>query len=813
MADVHASSGLIGQAMPRVEDARHLRGISRFVADVAVPGCVEVAFLRSGVAHGRLRGLALPQGVDPGAVWDASRIAPLTVPIEARLMRKEFNAAPMPLLATDRVRYVGEPIAAVTAPSRAMAEDLVETCLPDIEPLPVVTDALAELDRPHPPLHDGLASNVVMRSGRAIGDAAAFTGRRVTRRFSMARVLASPLEGRGCVAWVDASTGELVVHASHQRPHLLRTFLAEHLVGIAEADIRVVVPDVGGGFGAKSNLYPEEIIVAAMALATGRPHRWIEDRYEHFVASNHSRQHEHEVSAWFDDSGRIQAVEARIVVDSGAYSAKTSTGAIEANMAANVLLGPYDIRNYRYESIAVYTNKSPVGPFRGVGRPAGCFAMERILDEVAHTLGLDPADVRARNLIGADRFPYTTATGLYYDSGDYAASLAAARAHAGRWPARPDDARHVHGIGYAMYVEQAAHGSVEWHRRGSPLIYGHEAAHATLTPGGQLIIDVGTLSHGQGHHTTFAQIAAHITGLPVAAIRIRQGDTGRTPYGMGTVASRSIVMAGGAVAQAARLLLDKARRVAAAALGCAVEALSQDGTRFVAPGGEAIDYAGIGRLSVVELHRLPHDIPPGMSVEGIYRPQVESGTFSYGTHVVRVRVDLETGFVQITDYAVVEDCGTVVNPLILDGQVRGGVAQGIGQALYEDMRYTEDGQPTSVTFGDYTLPGTLEVPRIDVIHQCTPSPLSEFGIKGAGEGGCVAGPAAIANAVRDALRTRGVAVNRTPIVPDDLLTQLLESARSGDAGAAESRVRPASPSLAPQPASEPAMARLAGAAA
>jgi carbon-monoxide dehydrogenase large subunit len=784
MAGAQASPGVIGQALPRVEDARHLRGLSRYVADIAVPGCVEVAFVRSAVAHGRLRGLALPEGTPADAVWDAQRIAPLTVPIEARLLRKEFNSAPMPLLATDRVRYVGEPIAAVTAPTRALAEDLVETCQSAIDPLPVVTDALAELDHPHPPLHDGLASNIVMRSGRSVGDEAAFSGRRITRRLSMARVLASPLEGRGCVAWVDASTGELVVHASHQRPHLLRTFLAEHLVGIEEADIRVVVPDVGGGFGAKSNLYPEEIIVAALALATGRPHRWIEDRYEHFVASNHSRQHEHEVSAWFDDSGRIHAVEARIVVDSGAYSAKTSTGAIEANMAANVLLGPYDIRNYRYEAISVYTNKSPVGPFRGVGRPAGCFAMERILDEVAHTLGLDPAAVRARNLIGADRFPYTTATGLYYDSGDYAASLAAARAHASQWPARPDDARHVHGIGYAMYVEQAAHGSVEWHRRGSPLIYGHEAAHAALTPGGQLIIDVGTLSHGQGHHTTFAQIAAHITGLPVSAIRIRQGDTGRTPYGLGTVASRSIVMAGGAVAQAARLMLDKARRIAAAALGCAVDALRQDGTHFYAPGGESIDFAGIGRLAVVELHRLPHDIPPGMSVEGIYRPQVESGTFSYGTHVVRVRVDRETGFVQITDYAVVEDCGTVVNPLILDGQVRGGVAQGIGQALYEDMRYSEDGQPTSVTFGDYTLPGTMEVPRIDVIHQCTPSPFSEFGIKGAGEGGCVAGPAAIANAVRQALLSEGVAVDCTPITPDALLAQLLATpAAMADASA------------------------------
>lgn len=766
---------MIGQSLARVEDNRHLRGVSRFIADISMPGCVEVAFLRSSVANGRLRGVVVPDQVPAEAVWLATRIAPLTVPIEAKLYRKEFQSAPMPLLAVDRVRYVGEAIAAVTAATRGEAEDLVEALSPDIEPMPVVVDVLAELDEPSVPLHEELASNVVMRSGRTIGDETAFAGRSVTRRFSMARVLASPLEGRGCVAWIDAATGELVVHVSHQRPHLLRTFLAEHLVGISEADIRVVVPDVGGGFGAKSNLYPEEIVVAAMTLATGRPHRWVEDRYEHFVAANHSRQHEHEISAWFDDCGRIHAVQARIVVDSGAYSAKTSTGAIEANMAANVLLGPYDIRNYRYEAIAVFTNKSPVGPFRGVGRPAACFAMERIVDEVAHALGMPPIEVRRRNLISADRFPYTTATGLYYDSGNYLASLDAAQEHALAWPARADDARHVHAIGFAMYVEQAAHGAVEWQRRGSPFVYGHEAARATLTPGGELILDVGTLSHGQGHQTSLAQIAAHVTGLPIAAIRIRQGDTGRTPYGMGSVASRSIVMAGGAVTRASQLLVEKARRIAAAVLNCAPDNLRHDGSLFSAPGGETIDYAAIARLAVVELHRLPHDIPPGMSVEGIYRPKVETGTFSYGVHIARVRVDIETGLVKVTDYAVVEDCGTLVNPLIVDGQIRGGVAQGIGQALLEELRYTDDGQPTSVTFGDYSVPSALEVPRIEVIHQCTPSPFSEFGIKGMGEGGCVGPPAAIGNAVRNALTAYGVAVDRTPMSPDYLLGQLLQA--------------------------------------
>jgi carbon-monoxide dehydrogenase large subunit len=776
-----SEGGMIGRPLPRVEDERHLKGRSCFVADLAVAHCREIAFVRSSVAFGEMRGIQPPAHAPAGSVWTAEAIAPLARPIVAQLLRKEFNVAPMPLLADKRVRYVGEAVAAVVAETRAAAEDLAEEVFVDVDALPAVTDAWAEADKGTQPLHEGLDSNVVMRFGRTIGDESAFRGRSVTRRLSMARVLASPLEGRGCLCRIDPASGELVVHVSHQRPHLLRSFLAEHLHGIREADIRVVVPDVGGGFGAKSNFYPEELVVAAITLATGKPHRWIEDRYEHFVAANHSRQHDHEVTAYFDDSGRIHAVDARVVVDSGAYSSRTSTGAIEANMATNVLLGPYDIRNYRFEAVSVFTNKAPVGPFRGVGRPAGCFAMERILDEVAHELGRDPMEIRRLNAIRSDQFPYTTATGLAYDSGDYDAALLAAQEHVkANWqlPVARDDGRIAVGIGYAMYVEQAAHGSVEWHRRGSPLVYGHEAARASLAPDGTLVLDVGTLGHGQGHATSFAQIASDLTGLPMQCIRIRQGDTGRSPYGMGTVASRSIVMGGGAVAAAARELVAKARQIAAAVLETEAAQLQQHGVDLVAPDGRKLSLPEIARIAHVELHRLPKHIPPGMTVEGVYRPAVETGTFSYGVHAAAVAVDQATGFVKLTHYVVVEDCGTLVNPLIVDGQIRGGVAQGIGQALYEELRYTEDGQPTTVTFGDYAVPSCVEVPRVDIVHQCTPSPFSEFGIKGMGEGGCVAPPAAIANAVRDALRHKGVQVDATPIRPDDVLAQLLPGGRA-----------------------------------
>jgi carbon-monoxide dehydrogenase large subunit len=781
--DAGTAQAPIGARIPRREDARHLAGAAAFIADIAVRDCLEVAFVRSPIAHGRLAAVRLGDEVPPANVRLARHFEGRALPIRAELLRDGFHGAPYPLLATGKVRFVGEPVALVMAPTRSQAERWAESIELDIEPLAPVLDARAEWERPGAPLHENLDSNLIMRSARTIGEfdrIAAAAARpdgglhRIARRFAMARVLASPLEGRGCLAYRDKASGAMHVHLSTQRPHLIRSFIAEQIPGLRESDLRVIVPDVGGGFGAKSNLYPEEVLLTALAMEIGRPVRWIEDRYEHFVASNHSRQHDQDIAAYFDDSGRIHAIDASFIVDAGAYCAKTSTGAIEANMAANVMLGPYDIRHYRYQAISVYTNKSPVGPYRGVGRPGGCFAMERIVDEVAHCLGMDPVEVRRRNLIAAGQMPYVSATGLAYDSGDYREAIDTAAAHVrSNWIARPPPgARMRAGVGYAMLVEQAGHGSEEWFRRGSPTVYGHEAARVSLNGDGTLEIDVGTLAHGQGHATSYAQIAAQLTAIAIDDIRVRQGDTAAAPYGMGTVASRSIVMGGGAVAQACTALVDKARRIASANLGDVPGALVlRDGALHGTHG--SLSLAEIARISTVQIHKLPKDIEPGMSLQAFYRPSVETGTFSYAVHAARVEVDIDTGFVRITDYLVVEDCGTVVNPLIADGQVIGGVAQGIGQALYEAMRYSEDGQPQTVTFGDYVVPSAMEVPHIDIIHLCTPSPFSAFGVKGMGEGGSVPPPAAIANAVRAALRERDVQVLRTPIEPDDLLAQWL----------------------------------------
>ncbi len=434
-------------------------------------------------------------------------------------------------------------------------------------------------------------------------------------------------------------------------------------------------------------------------------------------------------------------------------------------MAANVMLGPYDIRHYRFQAVSIYTNKSPVGPYRGVGRPGGCFAMERIVDEVAHFLGMDQADVRRRNTDprGKNALRHRDGPGLRFrrlPPGGRRSGRSHVRAH---WTARPPPGpRRRVGIGYATLVEQAGHGSEEWFRRGSPTVYGHEAARASLNGDGTLEIDVGTLAHGQGHATSYAQIAAQITGIPLGGYPHTPGrHRGHAPTAWATVASRSIVMGGGAVAQACAALIDKARRIAAANLGDAPAALAAARCRPARRARQPDAGGDIAHFHRADTQVCPRTSNPACRCSAFYRPSVETGTFSYAAHAARVEVDVDTGFVGITDYLVVEDCGTVVNPLVADGQVVGGVAQGIGQALYEAMRQqrrrpTADGDGSATT----SMPSAMEVPDIDIIHLCTPSPFSAFGVKSMSEGGSVPPPAAIANAVRAALRERDVAVDQ-----------------------------------------------------
>jgi carbon-monoxide dehydrogenase large subunit len=774
----------VGRPVTRLEDRRHLAGRGAFVADVRLQGLRDVAFLRSQVAHGDLRGVSIADDVDAGAVWTAERIAPLVRPMRATLKRPNYRVADFPILATDRVRYVGELIAAVVADTRAIAEDVAERLQADIELRPAVVDPLASLAPDSPRLHDSWPDNVYMRSARTIGDFDAAVARAdvvVTRDLTMARIAALPLETRGCVASYDRGARALTVYLSTQRPHLIRTMLAEQLTEIEESRIRVIAPDVGGGFGGKSNLYPEEIALAALALQLPHPVRWIEDRWEHLVSATQSRQNVQRLTTYATREGDLLAVDARIIADGGAYALRTSTAAIEANMAAAVLPGPYRLRNYRFEAISVATNKTPIGPFRGVGRPAAVFAMERMMDETAAALGMEPHEFRMRNMIDAAEHPYATVTGLCYDSGDYK-SLLRKTANAIDVPGvraaqakQAPNARVAVGVGFGCYTEQTARGAEEWNRRGSPYEYGFESARIRIDPSGGILVSTGIQSHGQGLETTLAQVAADAFGVSYERVIVRHGDSELCPYGLGTVASRSMVMAGGAVHGAAQKLARKLRRIAGAVLKAPPETVVLSGGNASA-GGQEISLEELARIAYLELARLPKDIEPGLETLFNYRPPVETGAWSSGVDAARVEVDLDTGQVRLVDFVVGEDCGFVVNPLVADGQVLGGAAQGIGQALFEELRYQEDGQPVAVNLADYLVPGAAEMPKVKIIHQQTLSPFTLFGMKGLGEGGCIAPPAAIANAVSDALRRFGVDVRSVPIKPSDLW-RALQAAR------------------------------------
>jgi carbon-monoxide dehydrogenase large subunit len=538
----------------------------------------------------------------------------------------------------------------------------------------------------------------------------------------------------------------------------------------------VVAPDVGGGFGPKARLYPEEIILAALALQLDHPVRWVEDRGEHLLTAAHTRDHHYKVTAYADRQGRILGVDAEIVVDAGAYGLWPQGPYQEAAMAARNLPGPYTIANYRARHYTVATNKAPLGPYRGVGRPGACFAIERIVDEVARAVGRDPVEVRAENMVRSEEMPFTTVGGMRLDNGDYPASvrlcaelldMPGIRARQQKGEPKPVPAEaggRLVGIGFAAFAEQTAHGAAEFVARGAAIIPGFESCTARILPDGSVVLMVGIQSHGQGLETTLSQIAAHELGIDPARISVRHGDTESTAFGFGTFASRSMVMSGGAVARASRMLRDKLCRIGAHLLQCDPAQVRCAEGAVLGPQG-SVSIGEIAQVAHLRMDGLPPGVDPLLDATATYEPAIGTGVFSYATHGAVVAVDPETGFIELLDFAVAEDCGTMVNPMIVEGQIRGGVVQGIGTALYEEIPYDEAGQPLTGTLADYLLPGAAELPAIKIAHLHTPAAATEYGMKGMGEGGAVAPPAAIANAVRDALASIGAEVNETPITP------------------------------------------------
>ena len=758
----------VGARVPRKEDDRFMRGRGQFVGDIRMAGLQDVAFVRSPLAHARIKAVRIPERYRH-VVFTAADLVGIK-PIRAVTSLSGFKVSDQPILATDKVRQVGELVAMCVAPTRAEAEDIAASVTLDLEELPAVHDMREALKPGAPLVHEHWGDNIFLESFFETNIESALDAPiKITRQISTARQCMSPLEGRGVVASYDHRLDQLTLHTGSQMPHIVRNGLSDCLA-MDQGQIRIISPDVGGGFGHKGILLPEEVCLSWLTMKCGFPVRWIEDRREHLTAAANCREHFYEITVYADRDGTLRGIDCEALVDSGAYSSYPFSACLEAAQVVSILPGPYRMPSYRCRTYSVATNKCPILPYRGVARTGVCFALELMLDLVAREAGLEPGVVRMRNLVPADQMPFENITKKHFDSGDYPEALRRALAQIdvdtirARQRKGEDDGRLI-GVGLAIYCEQAAHGTSVYSGWGIPMVPGHEQASAKLTPDGGLELKVGVHSHGQGLETTLSQVAFEILGVDVGRIRLIHGDTAMTPYSTGTWGSRCMVMAGGAVATACDELAERAKKIGA-------KLLQVDEANVVLVDGEVRGPNGSVTLKEIAFtwYRRPQDLPADVDPGGLeatsgYKPKRDTGTFSYAAHAVCVAVDPDMGDVEILDYVIVEDGGVLVNPMIVDGQIYGGLAQGIGTALYEEMPFDRSGQPLNTTLADYLLPGPTEVPEPWLDHMETPSPYTRFGVKGIGEGGAIAPPAAIGNAVNDALRSFGIEMLHSPITP------------------------------------------------
>jgi carbon-monoxide dehydrogenase large subunit len=764
----------VGAPLRRKEDARFLNGQGRYVGDIVRPGMLEVAFLRSPVAHARLKSVTKPEGAEDSVFTIAD--LPDVRTIRANSALPGFRVSEQPVLATGKVRHVGEAIAACVAASRAAAEDLAAACALDYEALPAIADMTTAALPGAALLHDDWSMNAFLETSRNddVSGLDAIAAAKVTRTLRTSRQSMAPIEGRGVLAEWDPRLGQLIVTTSTQMPHVTKTGLADCL-GLDEGQVRIISPDVGGGFGYKGILLPEEVVCASLAMRLGRPVRWLEDRFEQLTASANCREHHYVITAWADPAGKLLGVACEAIVDAGAYSSYPFGACLEAAQVGSILPGPYVLPLLRCHTVSACTNKPPILPYRGVARTGVCYAMETTLDALARKLGITAQAIRLANLVPPQAMPYRNLVGKVFDSGDYPESLRRAVAAIDLDTVRARQAAgETVGFGLATFCEQGAHGTSVYHAWGIPFVPGFEQAHVRLSPDGVLEVRVGVHSHGQGMETSLAQVAHEVLGIHPDKVRIVLGDTALTPYSTGTWGSRAAVMAGGAVAEACRQLADRIAVIGAALLQVsrAQVAVEEGRVRRLDSDG-SVSIADVART----WYRAPQNLPPGVDKGGLeitagYRPDPDTGTHSYACHAVVARVDVETGAVVLEDYVVVEDGGTLVNPLIVDGQVLGGLAQGIGTALYEEMPYDSEGQPLAATLADYLLPGTTEVPDVRLEHMETPSPWTTFGQKGIGESGAIGPPAAIVNAINDALAGLGAEVMDLPASPSRVLAAI-----------------------------------------
>lgn len=775
----------VGSSMTRREDERLLRGQGEYLADIVLPSMVHVAFVRSPMAHARILGIDLAAAAAlPGVLMaiGGAELAALMPPVKDQqlpLPAKWRTSVPhrivdprQPLLAIDKVRHVGEAVAVIVAVDRYTAEDAVDLVELMLDPLPAVVDPEQAVAPGAPQVHEQAPDNLFAEFSVGKGDAPAALAaapRRLKRRFRHHRYAGMPMECRGVLGQFDRRTGHLTVWSSTQVVHWVRRELA-HTLSLPEARIRCVAPDVGGGFGTKGHVYPEDLLVPFLAMKLGRPVRWVEDRREHLQSACHSRDQIHDLEVGFDATGRILAVHDRFIMDCGAWN-PVGVG-IPYNTASH-LIGPYKVEHLRVEARVVATNKVPNAPYRGAGRPEAAHAMERMMDLIGRELGIEPAEVRRRNMVRADEMPYAVGIPyrdgepIVYDTGNYPKALEKALDALGglaafreRQAGARAQGRHL-GLGLCVYTEGTGVGPFE-------------GATVRIDPSGKIYVAAGSCPQGQGMETVFAQVAADCWKVRPEDVVLTFADTAAIPMGFGTIASRSTVTLSASIHHASERVRRKVFAIASNVLECAEQDLElRDGrVGVVGVPGASMTLAQVAAAARPGWdHRRPEGTDAGLESTFYWEPPTV--TWSYAAHAVVVDVDVELGKVSLENYVIAHDCGVLVNPMLAEGQIVGGAVQGIGGAMLEEFLYDPDGQLLAGSFMEYLLPSAADMPRITVLHEQSASPSNPLGVKGLGEGGAIGPPVAIANAVSDALAPYGVEFNDTPITPQ----RVFEAAR------------------------------------
>jgi len=768
---------LVGQRIKRFEDPRLLTGASRFVDDINPAGTLFLAFRRSDHPHALIKSIDIGSALAvPGvvAIFDASDIEHDLRPAIPASRMQGYYATPLWPLARGKVRYVGEPVVAVAAESRYAAEDALDHIHIDYEALPFAIRAEDALAEGAPLLHDDAGTNVIVTRSFGRGDVDAAFARaavRVRATFRLHRKTPVAIENRCYLAEWDKRRGALTLHSSTNIPGVVRDVLSTCL-DLPGNRLRVIAPDVGGSFGGKGSLYPEEMLVAVLARKLQRPIKWTSDRLEDLAATSQAFDERMDAELAVDADGRLLGLRADVIGDIGAYSIYPWTGALEPVQVVSFMPGPYRLDNYQARVRGVLTPKAPTGPYRGVGRPAATLAMERLIDMAARKLGLDPAEMRRRNLVTEPEFPYRTASGLIWDRSGFQECLQAACDHAdyptllrmrdefriaGRWV----------GIGLASYAELTGIGSRISVAPGMPINTGTETATIRIDATGSITAAFGIASHGQGLETTLAQVIADELGCRIEDVEIQHGDSALVPMGTGTYASRSAVLGGGAAMLSARVVRTKVLKAAAHLMDLPVEQLVAANGLVSAPGSNrSMTFKEIANAVYAQMGRIPHDVREDLVASETYDPYF--GTATSATHLAMVEIDPETYGVTVLRYVVAEDCGRVINPLIVDGQVQGAVAQGIGVALLEEVIHDDDGQIVTASLVDYLVPLAGSLPPIGIVHVETTLPPTQGGFRGMGEGGTIGAPAAIANAVSDALSPLGIEITTLPMTPERL---------------------------------------------